>query len=393
MNTFNKPHKQHRALPLALFLAILGLLVLVFPSLAQIGEGGKGTCQDSKLCGPDLVVDYYYDDQCNLHIVITNIGMAPVTIGGSGNPNVVGLIHADGTMGWLGMGNNPVILGSGQSHEIFISANYAATLIGLVVDPDNNLNESNENNNSTGVTPCQPDLVIEGTMGSDCLLAITITNIGWQSTQIGGGNTWRVENIILNNPSSPPPNALNIAELPVTLGAGESLTSGLNFPVKAFGDMITLEVFAVNGESNTANNTFTFTVPPECQCCLGDADQDGDADWQDLSLIRQHILGIAPLPPEVWPFMDINQDGNITTFDIVLIRKQDCFCDKGDVDFDGDVDEDDIQAIQNHILGITPLSQEALERADVVTTTAGAVTVADIAQIRKYILGLISTLC
>lgn len=219
MNIFSQPHKKHRSLPLALFLAILGLLVLVFPSLAQVSDGGKTSCEGSKVCGPDLVVDYYYDDHCNLHIVITNIGMAPVTIGGNANPNVVGLIRADGSMGLLGMGTSPVTLGSGQSHEIFISANFAATLIGLLVDPNNTINETDETNNQVDVIPCLPDLVVSYYYDDNCNMYIVITNIGIAPATIGGGNNPNVIGTLDINGVS---GFIGMGNSPVILGSGES---------------------------------------------------------------------------------------------------------------------------------------------------------------------------
>lgn len=65
----------------------------------------------------------------------------------------------------------------------------------------------------------------------------------------------------------------------------------------------------------TATSTFASPIP-------GDVNGDGQVTTFDISLVRRHIFGIEPLTPEQVARGDMNRDGQVTTFDIVLIRRQ-----------------------------------------------------------------------
>ena len=135
-------------------LLVLGLFAFAIPGLAASDDGGKGggECR-AHTCGVDLIIDYYYDDDCNMFIVITNIGTEEVTIGGSNNINVVGI---NGTS-VIGMGATPVTLAPGESHEIWVPPHVAENFEWLTVDPNNDIAETNEENNTVDVVPCKQE--------------------------------------------------------------------------------------------------------------------------------------------------------------------------------------------------------------------------------------------
>jgi len=207
-----------------------------------------------------------------------------------------------------------------------------------------------------------PDLIISGSFDENCRLIVTITNMGNEDVQIQQGHVWSVDSVMSNGEFTSVvaggPSAFLEANGGTVTTAGSPFWTGYSNP-------LTLTVFPVSGESNVDNNTIVIDVPAECQACIGDVDFDGDVDADDIQLIREHILGISQLSPEAQEVADANGDGEISGADIVQIMRQPCYeiC-MGDVDFDGDVDADDIQLIREHILGISQLSPEAQKVAD-----------------------------
>lgn len=126
---------------------------------------------------------------------------------------------------------------------------------------------------------------------------------------------------------------------------------------------------------------------------LGDVDDNGTYAQNDVTLTQQHILGTSPLTCMQELRADVNASRSVSTRDLIEIQKAvngitsdfsglDNML--GDANVDNDVNQADLDAMQQHILGITPLSPHGAELADV--NNSGSVTTLDMIKIRKCML-------
>lgn len=78
-----------------------------------------------------------------------------------------------------------------------------------------------------------------------------------------------------------------------------------------------------NGQSVLCVNYTVLAVPSASQPenIIGDVDADGKAGVSDAVIIQQHILRRNALTPEQTERADINSDGNVDIFDMILIRR------------------------------------------------------------------------
>ena len=78
-----------------------------------------------------------------------------------------------------------------------------------------------------------------------------------------------------------------------------------------------------NGQSVLCVNYTVLAVPSASQPenIIGDVDADGKAGVSDAVIIQQHILRRNALTPEQTERADINSDGNVAIFDMILIRR------------------------------------------------------------------------
>lgn len=213
----------------------------------------------SKSTLPDLTISYYYDKECNLYIVITNVGNASTTIGGKNNPNVVGINGSS----VIGMGNSPTVLNPGQQHEIFIPAHVAAGFNVLTVDPNNNIVESNEGN-SINVEPCKGK--------PSCAAKVKIFEAIQTSPNIRVGFAWETlgassvtAKVELFAADGTLVNSQNVGSLtPVASGTQYFLLAGLNIPSGTYKVRVTIQTDC--GASSQSETFVTYTAPNTTVC-------------------------------------------------------------------------------------------------------------------------------
>jgi hypothetical protein len=126
---------------------------------------------------------------------------------------------------------------------------------------------------------------------------------------------------------------------------------------------------------------------------LGDVDDDGAYTQNDVTITRNHILGVTRLACLAQIRADVNASRSITTRDLIELQRAvngitsdftglDNML--GDANVDNDVTQADLDAMQRHILGSAPLAPRGAMLADV--SRDGAVTTRDMVIIRRCML-------
>ena len=81
-------------------------------------------------------------------------------------------------------------------------------------------------------------------------------------------------------------------------------------------------ILGSNGQSAyCVNYTVLATKSDGIQEITGDIDNDGKLAVNDLVLVNRHILDVSPLTAEQCRRADLNSDGTIDAFDLVMMRK------------------------------------------------------------------------
>lgn len=129
---------------------------------------------------------------------------------------------------------------------------------------------------------------------------------------------------------------------------------------------------------------------------VGDVNRDGTIDLNDTAVIQKHIAGISTIYTSNLKYADVNLDGKVDNNDATLIQKY--ISDivsilpikYGDVNHDNKVSIDDIIIIQKHISGISQLTGNNIEIADV--NLDGTIDEKDVKILQNYLNEIITTL-
>ncbi len=111
--------------------------------------------------------------------------------------------------------------------------------------------------------------------------------------------------------------------------------------------------------------------PSEGETTLyGDANCDGIVNNDDVECLMKHILGVSELTEQGRINADVNKDGQLDSADCILILRQISPSEGettlyGDVNCDGIVNNDDVECLMQHILGVTELTEQGRINADV----------------------------
>ena len=95
---------------------------------------------------------------------------------------------------------------------------------------------------------------------------------------------------------------------------------------------------------------------------LGDVNRDGNMDNEDLNMVQAHINGTSSLDDEQIHLADVSQDGNITTKDLNMIYaiiKENTF-EKADINKDKVIDQKDLAALNAYLENGAELPDESL---------------------------------
>ena len=95
---------------------------------------------------------------------------------------------------------------------------------------------------------------------------------------------------------------------------------------------------------------------------LGDVNRDGNIDNEDLNMVQAHINGTSSLDDEQIHLADVSQDGNITTKDLNMIYaiiKENTF-EKADINKDKVIDQKDLAALNAYLENGAELPDESL---------------------------------
>ncbi|MGB1251362.1 MAG: hypothetical protein ACPG8W_12145 [Candidatus Promineifilaceae bacterium] len=108
--------------------------------------GCRGVEKVSVVCLPDLIIsDYSYDDDCNLTIIVKNVGSATAMLSGIrslASQNAIINIPYD------------LVLGVGESDAWTFPADMAVNWTQLTINPDGVPTEANSGNNTIEIEPC-----------------------------------------------------------------------------------------------------------------------------------------------------------------------------------------------------------------------------------------------
>lgn len=128
---------------------------------------------------------------------------------------------------------------------------------------------------------------------------------------------------------------------------------------------------------------------------LGDINDDGTINGDDIYLIQKYIANIVTLTEEQQLRANVDGNGKITVGDAIALQKyissiseQDKYSyiqpnGLGDVNDDGIIDEEDVELAQQHAMQVITLTEEQRVRADV--NKDGEVSLADAVIIQKNI--------
>ncbi|MEM9456272.1 MAG: hypothetical protein AAGF11_18970 [Myxococcota bacterium] len=169
-----------------------------------------------------------------------------------------------------------------------------------------------------------------------------------------------------------------------------------------------LDVFELDAEGPRVGDDPAFASRDidARDCSLGDLDGDDDVDQADVQAIMNIITGASPFDLDA----DINEDGVVDVLDAVLavnlangsgqpvcrrfgatamrefdlttpaeVAEARASCGLGDLDLDGDLDQDDASAIIDIVLGVRPTTARADLNEDGVVDVLDVVLAADIA--------------
>lgn len=145
--------------------------------------------------------------------------------------------------------------------------------------------------------------------------------------------------------------------------------------------------------SNDICKILLMKIPIYDNVMLGDVNLDGQVNNDDLLLIQGFLQGKNALTSKQLQAADMNNDGEVMTTDYVLLKNQLISqYQLGDVNMDGVIDQKDLTLLRNYLENSQnyPLNTIQLALADV--TKDGSVNSADLNKLNKYLLGEIDSL-
>lgn len=109
---------------------------------------------------------------------------------------------------------------------------------------------------------------------------------------------------------------------------------------------------------------------------LGDVDCDGDVDSDDVNCVQSYISGKVSLNNIQLIAADANCDGVINIADVTHIQHNSLKVYRGDLDMDGNIDDNDVKLLQNYVSHKGSLNTRQIIAADV--NQNGKVDVSDV---------------